>query len=141
MSAEATCCDLTVLCCSVANPQGCYQCLHLPLSDEIICPCLPLQLASDPKYAEVDRKPPRHCLSFTGFNFNGDVRVFGGACSFGLAVCESSGVTTSSQEVQSLLTVQSLLAGQLLLVCMCSSCALPHQQVSAARLYAGAETV
>ena len=39
-----------------------------------------------------------------------------------MAVRKRSGVTPSSQEVQSLLTVQSLLAGQLLLVYAGSSC-------------------
>ena len=67
------------------------------------------------KNVELDRKPPRHCGSYTKSNVNDDVRVLGGASSFGLAVCQSSGVATSSQEVQSLLT------GQLLLVCACSA--------------------
>lgn len=51
------------------------------------------------------------------YEFNGDIRVLGGARAFSVAVRKCSGSTTSPQEVQSLLTVQSLLAGQLLLVC------------------------
>ena len=114
----------TQLCC-VVLPQVCKAATYAFLNPS--AHVLPVAIGIQAlKMVKVDRKPPRPCGAYTEVNVNGDVRVLGGACSFGLALCKSSGVITSSQEVQSLLTVPSLLAGQLLLVCVCSSCALPH---------------
>lgn len=80
---------------------------HLP----VLCP------SSNPNYdRRVESRLDSQLIHTVS---DGDVRVFGDACSFGgVAVRESSAAITSSQEVQ------SLLDGQLLLVYVGSSCDL-----------------